>query len=134
MRHHDPLLPKVISYDIVCQWWKLLMERLRELPLLVRCFIILPMIAFVIPKLHIHGHTGLCSILYSLNLIPGSSQTDSEGIECPWANIGGIASSTQIMGLGARHDMADDHWGHWNWQKKISLGACHYGNLVMVLD
>ncbi|KAJ7842741.1 hypothetical protein B0H13DRAFT_2239358 [Mycena leptocephala] len=99
--HHNPLLPKLVSYDIVCQWWKELMERLRELPPLVQCFIILPMIAFVIPKLHIHGHTLMCNILYSLNLVPGSGQTDGEGIEHTWANIGGIASSTQIMGPGA---------------------------------
>ncbi|KAJ7852858.1 hypothetical protein B0H13DRAFT_1904401 [Mycena leptocephala] len=134
MRHHDPLLRKIISYDIVCQWWKLLMERLRELPPLVRCFIILPMIAFVIPKLHIHGHTGLCGILYSLNLIPGSGQTDGEGIERPWANIGGIASSTRIMGPGARHDAVDDHWGHWNWQKKISLAESLRRRLDVALE
>ncbi|KAJ7823928.1 hypothetical protein B0H13DRAFT_2375773 [Mycena leptocephala] len=121
LRHHDPLLRKVLSYDIVCQWWKKLMERLRELPELVRCFLILPMVAFVIPKLHIHAHTILCNTLYSLNLIPGSGQTDGEGIERPWANIGGIASSTRIMGPGARHDTVDDHWGHWNWQKLVSL-------------
>ncbi|KAJ7875562.1 hypothetical protein B0H14DRAFT_2283771, partial [Mycena olivaceomarginata] len=55
----------------------------------------------------------------------GSGQTDGEGIERPWANIGGIASSTWIMGPGAQHDTVDDHWGHWNWQKKlINLGAC----------
>jgi hypothetical protein len=121
LRHHDPLLPKVLSYNIVCQWWKKLMERLRELPPLVCCFIILPMISFVIPKLHIHAHTILCNTLYSLNLIPGSGQTDGEGIERPWLNIGGIASSTRIMGPGACHDTMDDHWGHWNWQKLVSL-------------
>jgi hypothetical protein len=122
LRHHDPQLPKIFSYDIVCQWWKRLMERLAELPELVRCSLILPLIAFVIPKLHIHAHTILCHILYSLNLIPGSGQTDGEGIERPWANIGGIASSTRIMGPGARHDTVDDHWGNWNWQKLVGLG------------
>ncbi|KAF7345876.1 CxC2 domain-containing protein [Mycena venus] len=122
-RHHDPLLRLLVSYDIVCQWWKHLMECLMLLPALVGCILILPMIAFVIPKMHIHAHTLLCGILYSLNLIPGSGQTDGEGIERPWANIGGIASSTRRMGPGARHDMMDDHWGHWNWQKLISLAA-----------
>ncbi|KAJ7799241.1 hypothetical protein B0H14DRAFT_3092830 [Mycena olivaceomarginata] len=106
---------------IFASWWKLLMERLRELPPLVRYFLILPMVVFVIPKLHIHAHTLTCNVLYSLNLVPGSGQTDGEGIERPWANIGGIASSTRIMGPGARHDTVDDHWGHWNWQKLISL-------------
>lgn len=112
----------IISYDIVCQWWKQLFQRLLLLPELVRFILVLPWIVFVIPKMHIHAHTLLCGILYSLNLIPGSGQTDGEGIERPWANIGGIASSTRIMGPGARHDTIDDHWGFWNWVKLISLG------------
>ncbi|KAJ7363849.1 hypothetical protein DFH08DRAFT_949484 [Mycena albidolilacea] len=55
--------------------------------------------------------------------IPGSGQTDGEGIECPWSNIGGIAASTRIMGPGARHDTIDNHWGYWNWQKLVSLAS-----------
>jgi hypothetical protein len=98
------------------------MERLLVLPPLVRCAIVLGMMVFVIPKMHIEGHDVDCGALYSLNLIPGSGQTDGEGIERPWANIGGIASSTRIMGPGARHDTIDDHWAYWNWQKLISLG------------
>ncbi|KAJ7302475.1 hypothetical protein DFH08DRAFT_977891 [Mycena albidolilacea] len=121
MRHHDPLLRKTISYDIVCAWWKFLFERLLLLPPLVRCFIVLHMIVFVIPKMHIHAHEWLCGLLYSLNFMLGSGQTDGEGIERPWANVGGIAGSTRIMGPGAQHDTIDGHWGHWNWQKLISL-------------
>ncbi|KAF8202087.1 hypothetical protein K438DRAFT_1581552 [Mycena galopus ATCC 62051] len=78
---------------------------------------------FVIPKMHIKGHLPNCGILYSFNLTPGSGQTNGEGIERPWANVGGIASSTRIMGPGAQYDTIDDHWGHWNWQKLISLGT-----------
>ncbi|KAJ7352108.1 hypothetical protein DFH08DRAFT_956919 [Mycena albidolilacea] len=122
LRYYDERLFKMVSYDIACQWWKLLMERMIELPPLVRCLLIMPLIAFVIPKMQIKGHIPECGILYSLSLIPGSGQTDGEGIERPWANIGGIASSTRIMGPGARHDTIDDHWGHWNWQKLVSLG------------
>ncbi|KAJ7233795.1 hypothetical protein C8J57DRAFT_1249691 [Mycena rebaudengoi] len=32
LRHHHPLLYKIISYDIVCQWWKQLLARMQELP------------------------------------------------------------------------------------------------------
>ncbi|KAJ7825975.1 hypothetical protein B0H14DRAFT_3088526 [Mycena olivaceomarginata] len=123
LRYHDPLLFKFVSYDIVCIWWIHLMERLKELPPLVRCFLILPMICFVIPKMHIKGHGPGCGALFSLNLKPGSGQTDGEGIERPWSNIGGIAASTRIMGPGARHDTIDDHWSYWNWQKLVSLAS-----------
>ncbi|KAJ7736393.1 hypothetical protein B0H14DRAFT_3097541 [Mycena olivaceomarginata] len=123
LRHHDPRLFKFISYDICCQWSKHLKERLTELPPHVRLNLVLKICRFVIPKLHIYGHKLLCQLLYSLNYTPGAARTDGEGIERPWANIGPVATSTREMGPGARHDTLDDHWGHWNWQKLIGLGA-----------
>ncbi|KAJ7462644.1 hypothetical protein B0H11DRAFT_1734840 [Mycena galericulata] len=121
LRHKDPKLRKIISYDIVCQWWLHLMERLQKLPKLVRLTIILQLFRFVIPKMHIHAHTLACQILFSLNLVPGSGQTDGEGIERPWASIGAIATSTRVSGPGARHDALDCHWNFWNWLKTIGL-------------
>ncbi|KAK6964695.1 CxC2 domain-containing protein [Favolaschia claudopus] len=115
-------LPKVISYDIVCQWFKNLLERLKDLPPLVRLTLILHIVAFVIPKMHIHAHTLKCQLCFSLNYLAGAGQTDGEGIERPWANIGGVASSTREMGPGSRADVLDDHWAFWNWCKLITLG------------
>ncbi|KAJ7084767.1 hypothetical protein B0H15DRAFT_951268 [Mycena belliarum] len=117
LRHIDRRLLKVISYDIVCQWWKHLLERLLKLPPLLRLRISLAFVRFVIPKMHIHSHTLACQVLFSLNLLLGAGQTDGEGIERPWANIGGVATSTREQGPGARHDTLDDHWGYWNWVK-----------------
>ncbi|KAJ7823237.1 hypothetical protein B0H14DRAFT_3088919 [Mycena olivaceomarginata] len=71
--------------------------------------------------MHIHAHTLDCQVKFSLNLVPGSGQTDGEGIERPWASIGAIASSTRVSGPGARHDALDDHWSFWNWLKTIGL-------------
>ncbi|KAJ7116141.1 hypothetical protein C8R43DRAFT_845374, partial [Mycena crocata] len=58
-----------------------------------------------------------------LNFLLGAGQTDREGIERPWANIGGVATSIREQGPGARHDTLDDHWGYWNWVK-LTLIAC----------
>jgi hypothetical protein len=77
---------------------------------------------FVIPKMHIHSHTLACQLLFSLNFTPGSAQTDGEGIERPWAHIGGVATSTREMGPGSREDVLNCHWGYWNWQKLLGLG------------
>ncbi|KAJ7848834.1 hypothetical protein B0H14DRAFT_2356572 [Mycena olivaceomarginata] len=123
IRHKDPRVRKLISYDIVCQWWIFLLERLAKLPKLVRLTLILEMFRFVIPKMHIHSHTLGCQVKFSLNLVPGSGQTDGEGIERPWSNIGAIATSTRVSGPGARHDSLDDHWNFWNWLKSIGLPA-----------
>ncbi|KAJ6518038.1 hypothetical protein C8R47DRAFT_960048 [Mycena vitilis] len=123
LRHKDPRIRKIISYDIVCQWWKFLGERMAKLPPLIRLTVIFKLFRFVIPKMHIHAHTMACQVLFSLNLVPGSGQTDGEGIERPWASIGAIATSTRVSGPGARHDMLDDHWNFWNWLKTIGLPA-----------
>ncbi|KAJ7071748.1 hypothetical protein B0H15DRAFT_793361 [Mycena belliarum] len=123
LRHLHPLLRKIISYDIVCQWWKDLVERLKKLPPMVRISIVLDLFRFVIPKMHIHSHTLLCQLLFSLNLVPGSANTDGEGIERPWSWIGGLAGSTRASGPGARADAIDCHWNYWNWTKLLGLPA-----------
>ncbi|KAJ7019263.1 hypothetical protein C8F04DRAFT_913208, partial [Mycena alexandri] len=121
LRHIHPHLMKIISYDIVCQWWRNLRARVKQLPPLVRFRVVMSIFRFVIPKLHIHAHTMSCQLNFSLNLVPGSAQTDGEGIERPWANIGGVASSTREMGPGSREEVLNNHWGFWNWQKLLGL-------------
>ncbi|KAJ7605332.1 hypothetical protein FB45DRAFT_1042460 [Roridomyces roridus] len=121
LRHLDPRIRKIVSYDIVCQWAVYVIERLKELPPLMRLSMLLHLFRFVIPKMHIRGHTVDCQVWYSLNYVPGSGQTDGEGIERPWANIGGIATSTRVSGPGARHDALDCHWSFWNWLKTVGL-------------
>ncbi|KAJ7642651.1 hypothetical protein DFH06DRAFT_999477, partial [Mycena polygramma] len=133
MRWIDPRLFKVISYDIVCQWWKHLRGRLMVLPPIVRLEIILAITRFVIPKMHIHSHTVACQLLFSLNFLLGVGETDGEGIERPWANIGGVTTSTREMGPGSRRDTLDCHWAFWNWCKLIGIGALlrrRYDNAV----
>jgi hypothetical protein len=83
IRCKDPRVRKLISYNIVCQWWIFLLKRLAKLPKLVWLTLILEMFRFVIPKMHIHSQTLGCQVKFSLNLVPGSGQTDGEGIECP---------------------------------------------------
>ncbi|KAJ7027741.1 hypothetical protein C8F04DRAFT_964879 [Mycena alexandri] len=123
LRHKDPRLWKLLSYDIVCSWSKNFKECMANLPALVRLAVVLTLFKFVIPKLHIHSHTVLCQLLFSLNLILGSAQTDGEGIERPWASIGGVATSTCDMGPGSRHGVLDFQWSYWNWEKLVGIVA-----------
>ncbi|KAJ7712326.1 hypothetical protein B0H16DRAFT_1744247 [Mycena metata] len=121
LRHVESRLMKIVSYDIVCQWWQNLKSRISHLPPLVRFRVVMAIFRFVIPKLHIHAHTMACQLAFSLNLVPGSAQTDGEGIERPWANIGGVASSMREMTPGSREEVLNNHWGFWNWQKLLAL-------------
>ncbi|KAJ7794769.1 hypothetical protein B0H14DRAFT_3496700 [Mycena olivaceomarginata] len=122
LKHIDGRLRKIISYDIVCQWWRYLKKRLLELPAAVRYHLVLKLVRFVIPKMHIKGHLIGCQDEFSLDRTPGSAQTDGEAIERPWAHIGGVGTSTREMGPGSREDTLNGHWGSWNWQKLVGLG------------
>ncbi|KAJ7754133.1 hypothetical protein B0H14DRAFT_2405084 [Mycena olivaceomarginata] len=122
LRHHYWRLRKYLSYDICCQWSKYLIERMKEMPNGIKLNLILSLLRFVIPKLHIYGHKLACQLNFSLNYTPGAGRTDGEGIERPWANIGPVATSTREMGPGSHQDTLNDHWGHWNWQKLVGLG------------
>jgi hypothetical protein len=122
LRHHHPDLLKYDLYDICCQWSKHFIERLKKLLPNIWLTLILSLLKFLIPKLHLYGHKMLCQLLFSLNYTLGSAQTDGEGIECPWVNIGPVATSTREMGPGSPTDTLDDHWSHWNWQKLVELG------------
>ncbi|KAJ7430340.1 hypothetical protein FB451DRAFT_1068620, partial [Mycena latifolia] len=80
IRHHDARLPKYISYDICCQWSKHLAECLKKLPPGLRLTLVLGLVRFLIPKLHIYGHKILCQLLYSLNYTLGSTRTMGKGL------------------------------------------------------
>jgi hypothetical protein len=116
------LLWMFITYDIMCSWKVHLVERLKKLLPHVRLTIILALMRFAIPKMHIHAHTLLCQLLFSLNLLLGSAQVDAEGIEHAWAAIGAVATSTRNMGPGSRHDTLDCQWSYWNWLKLVNIG------------
>ncbi|THV01339.1 hypothetical protein K435DRAFT_853897 [Dendrothele bispora CBS 962.96] len=122
LRHIHIFLVLILCYDIVCQWSKKLIERLKNLPPLVRLNVTLRILYFVIPKLHILGHLVSCQTKFSLNYTTGAGQTDAEGIERIWSGLGGVATSLKEMGPGSHHDTLEDHIGHWNWSKVHGLG------------
>ncbi|KAK7018729.1 hypothetical protein VNI00_018289 [Paramarasmius palmivorus] len=94
----------------------------------------IPEFLFVIPKLHVYGHTTRCQLYYSLNYAVGVGRTDGEGVERNWAGQGPIATSTTEMGPGSRHDTLDDHWGYWNWEKLVGLGTLLLKRLKLALE
>jgi hypothetical protein len=130
LRQLDERLFKFITYDIMCIWKVHLAERMKDLPHAMRLVLVLEFLRFAIPKMHIHAHTLICQLLYSLNLILGSAQTEGEGIERAWSSIGGVATSTRDMGPGSRHGVLDCQWSYWNWLKLIHIGALAEGSLI----
>ncbi|KAJ3964320.1 hypothetical protein EV361DRAFT_70089 [Lentinula raphanica] len=126
LRGIDSRITIVQSYDIACQWSKNLYERMKNLPSQVSASLSQRQIYFAIPKLHIHGHNLSCQLSFSLNWLWGVGRTDGEGVERNWAHMGPVATSTRDMGPGNRHEVLDDHFGHWNWR-----GICRLGELLL---
>ncbi|EEB94303.1 hypothetical protein MPER_06900, partial [Moniliophthora perniciosa FA553] len=116
-RHSDECLFRVLSYDIACQYHKKFFDRMAHLPEVARIGLHQDRWKFAVPKLHIQGHERACQENFALHFILGAGQTDGEGIERHWANLGPIATSTREMGPGHRRDTLDDHFGAWNWMK-----------------
>jgi len=83
LRYHDTRLLKIISYNIVCQWWKNLLQQLKKLPPLVRLVAAMHLMRFVIPKMHIHGHTLPCQLLFFPQSRPGKRADRRRGYRTP---------------------------------------------------
>ncbi|KZS99651.1 uncharacterized protein LAESUDRAFT_765307 [Laetiporus sulphureus 93-53] len=105
----------VASYNIACQWsmhlWKRMMQysptfdpNKRE-------------ITFLIPKFHLPVHQPTCHLNFSFNITKHITHTDGETPECGWAAVSLFASSTKEMGPDSRHDLLDDVFGAYNWNK-----------------
>lgn len=75
-----------------------------------------------IPKMHEPAHGKANHEKFSLNFIPGVGQSDLEGPERIWAAHNSLGNSTKTQGPGSRHDVLDDHFHFWNWQKYIGMG------------
>ncbi|KAH7904723.1 hypothetical protein BJ138DRAFT_1138468 [Hygrophoropsis aurantiaca] len=115
-------LPLMFSYDIVCQWWRNLTSRIKQLPVYMQISAVrLRSARAVIPKFHIYGHGKPCQLNYSLNLLPYSARTDGENPERWWAHINPISMSTKEMSPWSRRDTIDDHACSWNWRKITGL-------------
>ncbi|KAL0567221.1 hypothetical protein V5O48_014767 [Marasmius crinis-equi] len=121
-RLSDEFLNRVLSYDICCQYCRRFSERMMLLPEDTRMKIDPRRWQYAVPKLHIQGHIRKCQEEFAFHLLPGTGQTDGEGIERHWASLGPVATSTKETGPGHRRDILDDHFGHWNHDKVVGTG------------
>ncbi|KAH9885590.1 hypothetical protein C8Q73DRAFT_659447, partial [Cubamyces lactineus] len=116
-------LPLLLSYDIACQWSRNLFTRMHELPESMHLDSnVVAETRFVIPKKHYRVH-GPNHSHFSLNYQEHVGRTYGEGIEAQWSHLNPIALSTREMNPGARHEVLNDNWGAWNWQKIVSFGS-----------
>lgn len=123
----------IASYDIACQWFINLGSRIFNFwPEEIKPSSSVNLIP-LIPKLHEASHKKTnAHEQYSYNLCPGVGYTDGECPERIWAGHNAIANSTKTMGPGSRHDILDDHFGFWNYEKYISMGKFSYVHFFLI--
>lgn len=119
---YSALLLVILSYDIACQWYKNLAERMGTWPESIK-FPDRMQTKPLIPKLHEPGHKKKNHEQYSFNFAPGVGHTDGECPERIWAHHNALGNATKTQGPGSRQDVLDDHFGFWNWQKYTGMGA-----------
>ncbi|EIW58987.1 uncharacterized protein TRAVEDRAFT_124302 [Trametes versicolor FP-101664 SS1] len=115
------IVNKLISYDIACQWSKLLLKHIAKFPDHIQINVPECSLSYAIPKLHIQSHIREGHLPYSLNYRKGIGRTDGEGPERHWWDIQPAAASTKVMGPGQRQGVLEDYWGYANWRKKVEL-------------
>lgn len=117
------LIPLILtSYDICCQWYINLYARInKDWPSEIQSASKKKFIP-TIPKMHEPMHGKDNHQMYSLNYIPGVGQSDLEAPERIWSPHNALGNSTKTQGPGSRHDVLDDHFNFWNYQKYMSLG------------
>ncbi|PBK59169.1 hypothetical protein ARMSODRAFT_983262 [Armillaria solidipes] len=121
------LLSMIISYDIACQWFVHLDERMKNWPEEIP-----PPSAKLtpaIPKFHEPAHKQDNHQEFSCNYIKGMAASDCEVPERIWGPNNAIGNSTKTMGPGSRHDVLDDNFGAWNWQKYTGMAAVKERNV-----
>ncbi|KAJ7222855.1 hypothetical protein B0H12DRAFT_1241055, partial [Mycena haematopus] len=97
-----------VSYDIVCQWFKNIWERMKTFPSEIRE--------------HMGKKYYACNVLFSFNLTPCVGMTDGEAPERGWSALNPLATATAEMGPGNRRDTINDAFNDMNHKKIIGLG------------
>lgn len=91
-----------VSYNIVCQWQRNLMDRCTRFESPLRSHLSSLELVYAIPKFHLPAHGFKCWSRFSLNFIPGSARVDGEAIERLWARTNPVATSTREMKASVR--------------------------------
>ncbi|PPQ74198.1 hypothetical protein CVT24_012717 [Panaeolus cyanescens] len=126
IKNSFPKLKNVlISYDIACQWFVNLANRMKESvwPTDLKLPDDLKLVP-AIPKLHEPMHAQVNNHQqYSLNYMLGVGHTDAECPERCWGCHNALGTSTRNNAPGTRHTIMNDNFNWWNWLKAITLGS-----------
>ena len=114
--HVDEAQGVMLYYDIVCQYWVHLNDRIGHL---------LPNgleIDRAIGLFHVHAHKEECFYRFASSFIPGSGIVAGEILESLWSRLNLIATATRTATLAHRAEVIDDHASDSNHKKALDMG------------
>jgi hypothetical protein len=120
---HTEFVCLTMSYDIVCQWYLHLWERMLAFPQHLHIDLEGKMVTFLVPKFHLPAHVEKCQTAFSFNLTQGVRRMDGKAPERGWSDINLLSPQTKQMGPASCRETIDDHFGDWNHKKVIGLGS-----------
>ncbi|KAJ7106827.1 hypothetical protein C8R43DRAFT_906036, partial [Mycena crocata] len=106
----------VLSYDVACQFSKHIWTRMEKLPEKYHLKLDRANIRWMVPNFHLPAHKKGCHSPFSFHWLWGAGCTHGETVEQNWEFLNGIAGSTKLMGLGARHTALEGLLGFHNWR------------------
>ncbi|KAJ7030669.1 hypothetical protein C8F04DRAFT_961266 [Mycena alexandri] len=110
----------VLSYDIACQFSKNIWTRMGKLPDKYKLKINIKNVRWAVPNFHLPAHKKGCHSPFSFHWLWGAGRTHGETVEQNWEFLNGIASSTKMMGLGARHTALEGLFSFHNFRRLIA--------------
>ncbi|KAJ7789174.1 hypothetical protein B0H14DRAFT_2397688, partial [Mycena olivaceomarginata] len=112
---------KVLTYDIVCEYFVKIKEHFRNSPDLEDVAGIIDRIRWGIPALHVTGHKSDCTYLF------GTAYMDCVGhfMVRPPRRTGHLQTKSAAthgrQTNGHRQDMLVDNANDWNWKKIVNM-------------
>ena len=103
-------------YDIVCQWWVYINDRIGHL--------LLSDLEFnrAIGLFHVHAHKEECFHRFASSFIPGADVVAEEILESLWSRLNLIATATRTATLAHHTEVIDDHATNSNHKKALGMG------------
>ncbi|KAJ7834177.1 hypothetical protein B0H13DRAFT_2370006 [Mycena leptocephala] len=94
--------------------------RMDSLPEKYRLKINRANVRWMVPNFHLPPHKKGCHSPFSFHWLWGAGRTHGETVEQNWEFVNGIAASTKLMGLGARHTALEGLFGFHNWRRLVA--------------
>ena len=112
----DPAQSAMLIYDIACQYFVHLKDRIEHLLLTGLT------LDWAIGLFHVHSHKEECYFQYATSFIPGSGVTVGKILEMLWSSLNSITPTVHTATLANRAETIDDHASDSNHKKMLNIG------------